>query len=790
MTSTSANGPKLSGRALAQARRRALSTGGKTGLQADPRASRPARAPVAPVATVASPAAPTPAPVASKPRSSTVVQGGSKSVARARRAALAKAGRPAMGTADRVRGATDTRRGPAATSAPKQGDCGCGCGGRNKGLEAAPQSSTDTHSGLGSGAAARDSRHNGRRRVVATKPTGRAIALARRSALSGRGKAASNAARPSTATLARQANPKLTSREVAQQVRAARSRNGGSGQGRRAPTGRVRPNRDGAQERGAQDASWKVGASSTASGEVVTGTQVGRTLSTTGNEPGTCGSITGTEYLGAEIFQEFCMTEPTPGPAKVSTTSTANGRSVTGTRTGRSTRVTGDEAGTCKSVTGTEYLSVEDHEGFCGVTPQPTPSRVGLGQTEAGRPVSGVQVGRSARVTGDEPGSGRQLTGTQYMTPVDQTESAAPPKVGLSTTLSGAGVTGTRVGRSAHVTGDEPGSCRLVTGDEYADRGQYKSFCGVEPQPEAAKVGHSETFRRKPVSGTQTGRSARVTGDEPGSCKTVTGTPYAGLDQFQAFCTPEQTRNTAVRQPAMGAPSLTGLQPGLNDGITGAERGACSGVTGTPYSGKEQIAAACDTAAAPGDPDFPRPLEGAGDASASWQHFSVLSPARQAQQAQELASSVTGTRYEQGQITGPFDMGTGKVTGTEQFRFDRTPTGNLLVANASNDAAAVESDSDAEASSKNAVRSRVTGEGQSAGRKVTGDDWERGDRVTGTEGSSATRRNPTRPGPMSAMRPVEAKRNEELDKPTSLVTGSSGSTEKGALVTYSGGARG
>jgi hypothetical protein len=84
----------------------------------------------------------------------------------------------------------------------------------------------------------------------------------------------------------------------------------------------------------------------------------------------------------------------------------------------------------------------------------------------------------------------------------------------------------------------------------------------------------------------------------------------------------------------------------------------------------------------------------------------------------------------------------------------------------------------------------VTGEGQSAGGKITGDDWDRGDRVTGTEGSSSRRRNPTRPGAMGAMPPVPAKRNEETPQPTSRVTGSAGSTDRGALITYSGGARG
>ncbi len=87
-----------------------------------------------------------------------------------------------------------------------------------------------------------------------------------------------------------------------------------------------------------------------------------------------------------------------------------------------------------------------------------------------------------------------------------------------------------------------------------------------------------------------------------------------------------------------------------------------------------------------------------------------------------------------------------------------------------------------------AQASRVTGEG--SGTKITGDDWDRGDRVTGTEGRSARRRNPTRVGPMSAMPGVQPKRNDEVPAPNNKVTGSSGSTDQGSLITVSGGARG
>ena len=76
------------------------------------------------------------------------------------------------------------------------------------------------------------------------------------------------------------------------------------------------------------------------------------------------------------------------------------------------------------------------------------------------------------------------------------------------------------------------------------------------------------------------------------------------------------------------------------------------------------------------------------------------------------------------------------------------------------------------------------------GTKVTGDDWDRGERVTGTEGSSARRRNPTRVGPMSGMPGLQNKRNQEVAPPNNKITGSSGSTDQGSLITVSGGARG
>jgi hypothetical protein len=624
----------------------------------------------------------------------------------------------------------------------------------------------------------------------ALRPTGRLLSQARRAALSARGKLANPV--PTTAGLARQANPKLSGRDLARTVRDQRSRAGASGLPRSSSKGRGRPARDSGA---APDQYWKVGTSETAAGQTVTGTRVGRSPAVTGDEPSTCRTITGTEYLGAEIFQTFCHTEAPRGVPKVAVTSTGHGNRVTGNAVGRSPRVTGDEPGTCQSVTGTEYLDADQQDAFCGVRPEPHPLKVGRTTTAGGRPMSGVMVGRSERVTGNEPGAGIRPTGSQYLGAEPLPESnRVPPKVGLSHTLAGGTVTGTRVGHASRVTGDEPGSCRLVTGNEYLSAEQFQTFCGTRPEPGAPKVRFFRTAKDRVISGSQTGRSDKVTGDEPGTCQAVTGTPYEGREQASAWCAPEaarriEDRNTRRAGILRAGAVLTGGQPGIGGSMTGAGRGACEPVTGTPYLGADQVAEAC-RGALPGEGDFPRPLaESAGrpfsDPSETlpWQGFSVTSPAVYARQERVAAAGVTGTRYEQGgRVTGPFDMGFGKVTGTEQFRIEgRGEPVSFLTPAPEPMLAAVE---------EVPARSRVTGEGQSAGRKVTGDDWERGDRVTGTEGTSAVRRNPTRPGPMSAMPAVERKRNEELPKPTSKVTGASGSTERGALVTYSGGARG
>ncbi|HSN32758.1 MAG TPA: CsoS2 family carboxysome shell protein, partial [Ideonella sp.] len=532
----------------------------------------------------------------------------------------------------------------------------------------------------------------------------------------------------------------------------------------------------------------KVEIGTTLAGGTVTGNQVERTSRVTGNEAGTCRTVTGTEYVGAEQFGEFCGTLPEPAPAKVGTTSTSRGRRVTGTEVGRSTRVTGDETGTCKRVTGTEYLAAEQTGEFCGTAPEPRPEKAVMGMTAARNAVSGSDLARTVSVTGGESGAARHITGSAYADALARpaTEGSGPKKVETRRTSAGATVSGTLPGRSSKLSGDEPGACARVTGSDYVNTEEFVSFCRTEPYQSPAKVGVSRTLRGLDVSGTQVGRSTRVTGDEHGTCKPVTGTSYIGADQYAEFCA-ARTAAEAINRARLGRNAdLTGTQPGPDDKMTGNERGVCQPVSGTPYVGESQVDAACGRppmarayrSRGPEGSQAPAAITGnamdAGQGANRTGDFSVMSPARAAQSSE--ARRVTGSAYGGGgRITGPLARATGLVSGTPEFRYRDEADGATVPA--------------APQPAADAVPERITGEGSE--RRSTGDAWDRGNRVTGTEGP-ATRRNPTLRGDPRGNG-ATARDNREIERPAptaSRITGSSGNASGGAAITVSGGARG
>ncbi len=769
----------LSGRELALARRKAMSTRGKAAIQGAP----PARSSVQSSASGAGAAGRDMRRVSSYPvggAQQTMAGNTVRAISRARRQALSSRGKAADTIRDRTRAdealkAAGRNSAIGHKAAGKQGDpaggqtCRCGC----KVKDDAPQGEGGRDAAVNAATGPGKKIVPVRRRQTSVSNSVRGLALARRKALSARGKAALNGGAMSEAQAAKAGNPGMSGREVARLVREQRSRRGGAGLKKSPPCGRQRskPGSDKLQSAAAQDAPWKVGASETSHGQVVTGTIVGRSPSVTGDEPSTCRPITGTEYLGAEIFRDFCRTDvPRTNVRKVAVTSTSHGNPVTGNRVGRSSKVTGNEPGTCKKVTGDEYLSAEDYEAFCGASLPSTPRKISMAETMKGKVVTGDNVGRSAAVTGDEYGSRRLLTGTQYTKPADE-PGKAPEKVGVSTTLHGRKITGTEVGRRERMTGLEMGDCRNITGDDYLGREHFMSHCDTVPPPGDEKVGESKTLSGQRVTGNMVGRSQRVTGDEPGTCKAVTGTPYTGEEDLQAYCEPAEQAETAMRakpnKSHWGKP-VTGGQPDVT-GLTGADKGACETVSGTPYVGADQVAQICPgSPAEPGSPDFPQMID-----EQPWGEFSVEPPGHAARHTLD-ERAVTGSRYGNGQITGAFSKALGKVTGTEQMRYGRH---------------AGERNQHLAGDVHGRVKARITGEGQDAGLKITGDDWERGERVTGTEGSSSVVRNATLRGQPKAMG-ARAFAPEKGPEPVSKVTGSSGNTEKGSLVTYSGGARG
>ncbi|MHB8366038.1 MAG: CsoS2 family carboxysome shell protein [Acidithiobacillus sp.] len=608
----------------------------------------------------------------------------------------------------------------------------------------------------------------------------RKLCQERRRALSTQGKVAPSCSRVSH-TSHNSGQPDalagLSGRGAAQARREAMCQQGRGDQSAYRPSGRTRQK---------PAAPAKVEQGTTLSGTTVTGTQVERSVKVTGAEPGSCRAITGTEYIGTEQYGALCTAIPEPAPAKVGAGRTTRGQRVSGVELGHSVKVTGDEYGTCKAVTGTEYLSADKFESFCATRPALTPAKVSVVATEAGQRVSGTEVGRSARVTGDEPGSCRKLTGSQYYQPESfgslcRDGGSAPHKVSVMSTLREHALTGTETAPGNRVTGTERGVCASVTGTESAGLAQYQA-CNRKPVSVPEKVGVMRTWHEQPVSGTSVERSPKVTGDEYGGCQPVTGTEYAGPDQYAAFCAPD---HQATARPLMASQSgvadamMTGIRLGPDSKVTGSARGEGQVLSGTPYASTDQRAlqkSGDGTRMHPltrGPVDAPHTAVAAPEVAAVRGNFSVTTPARSAQE--RPLSRVTGTAYGAvGRITGPVNLAAGLVSGTPEFRY-RDEAYGAVPATAATEV----------------PRSRLTGDGREGGFAITGAAWRRNESITGTEGTS-TRRNPTLRGDQrgTVLGASQLKDRERPVLPISRVTGSSGNDAKGSSITYSGGARG
>lgn len=495
------------------------------------------------------------------------------------------------------------------------------------------------------------------------------------------------------------------------------------------------------------------------------------------------------------------------------------------------------------------------------------PAKVANTETYAGKKVTGIRIGRSANMTGDEPGADVQVTGSQYIgkeTGFNPREGGL--KVGAARTANGQVVTGSQVRSKIMITGDESNSAIRITGeadqeinDDLLNRREQGAYASMQFQRQNNPHGHTvfganlgrsiksigsrdrdrehaieQTDGGLPVSGTAVGRSLRITGDEPGACRSITGTQYLMPGNKQPLCAtaaaPARTGSAmgmscnsqgkrpdpvtgekVVESETWTRQRITGVDVEHNPNVSGDEYGVCASVTGTPYAGPGQYETACATDAAanvaqrvmPGQPSAARVT---GDAVFNAEHvtgtqrggdhsitgtpyFRAQAPegemttdaisnidrrfsVRSPQREGHLYADASAVEAPSAEtrITGAFAVGDGKITGNQEFHFN--PRGRT---------------------ERDERKSRITGEGRMEGPAITGSAWTKQNNVTGTEGHIAVERNPSeRSGKSHAFANAskfKGKGNHEA--PTQHVTGMVGwSASSAARVTLSGGAQG
>jgi len=562
----------LSGRELSRARRRAMSSTGAGSSLAGSAQRTAATQQTAPATEMGG----------------TPLTGAALS--RARRAMLAKGGKSAVGTTAPVATATPaTPVQQAHVEHDKEEPCCDACAAENRTMPCESCDTTEVASAAPADASseALDSLCD----IIETSSSTNASSSVRdycrqrRSQLSQKGKLAltGTAGRQARKSIMRQsAGSSLTGRALAKMQREDRCQFGRGDTSACRPSGRVRST-------GSAPAKVEVG--TTLSGQEVTGTQVEQSGVITGIESGSCRAITGTEYLGAEQFANFCSSTPEAPAAKVALSETSHGQIMTGTSTSGNTKVTGDEAGSCKSVTGSEYLGVEHFGAFCGSQGMSKgQTKVVAGHTGKDIRITGADEARDNAVTGSESGSHQSVTGTDYTSSngLKKKVSNVPAKVAVSHTAAGMVVSGGESSRVAGVTGDEQGSCGRVTGTEYVSSERFVSACGTAPAGSVAKVGANASDAGMMITGNLVDRTESVTGNEPGSCQRVTGSQYS---EAAALCGNRQ--NKVQQMHTLQGGSLTGTEASPSPKLTGDDRGGCAAVTGSEYISQEHFKQSC-----------------------------------------------------------------------------------------------------------------------------------------------------------------------------------------------------
>ena len=392
--------------------------------------------------------------------------------------------------------------------------------------------------------------------------------------------------------------------------------------------------------------------------------------------------------------------QPVEYAAKVADSETYASQKVTGVRIGRGGKMTGDERGTNKQITGSQYIGRET-----GFSPREGGVKVGAASTTGGQVVTGTQVRNKIMITGDESNKGIRITGEADQELADDLTNRreqggyASMQFQRQHNPHGHTVFGTNLGRSAKAIGSR-------------DRDTSRAI--------------EQTDGGLPISGTAVGRSVNTTGDEAGSCRGLTGDQYLMPARSQALCGADGkpvaytgatmansgarngrqdpvTANKVVVSESWTRKAVTGVDVEHNENVTGDEYGVCSSLTGTPYVGPGQVESFCEADKA--DDAIARATPGMGP-----------------------GNRVTGdTPLNAEHITGTQRGGERDITGTPYYRDDVEDACNLDAVDRLDRRFSVRSpqregqlNSDPEAANAPSAEVLITGSFAVGGGKVTG----------------------------------------------------------------------
>jgi hypothetical protein len=282
---------------------------------------------------------------------------------------------------------------------------------------------------------------------------------------------------------------------------------------------------------GSRDRSRSLAIETTEKGLVVTGSALGRSTRTTGDEPGACRTVTGNQYLAPARAQAACGGPAAVGAArpdavtasKVSVSESWGGQRITGVDVEHNPRVTGDEPGSCSALTGSQYQGRSTADGWCD--PASAGAAAARRAARAASQVTGDTPLHADSVTGTARGAGRDITGTPYHATV-QAGSALPadPVATLDTRFS---VRSPQ--RAAHLLAGTAVSApsaeaSRITGSFAVGGGKVTGNTEFQMRPRVPDAGKAPAPNRVTGEGIDGGR---ITGDAWGAHSAVTGTEGA-----------------------------------------------------------------------------------------------------------------------------------------------------------------------------------------------------------------------------------------------------------------------